>query len=428
MKQPDGGARLARNTGYAAIANAVPRAAGLLVFILLGRLAGLEAAGSFSLALGALAVLTTFFAALDDLLIREIVSDPERTAAHLASYGVLRVVVAAVAALLFTVGLSRFSHLDGPQTAVVAVILSTAVIEALAALGQAPLYARGNFALPLIAVCTTAAFRVGAGALILFRGGGELLTALVWPVGALLGGILMLFGAVKGLQPRAGVGHANTQARALIARYARLMPVFGLMGLLSGLEYQLDVMFLARFWGAAEVAIYSAAAAIVAIPAVLSQGHRMALFPTLVKQRREAPHQLRQTVMRSVRTLAAAGFVAAIVIALLAPWLVRLVFGEGFEATIPVLRILAWNIIFIFTGVPLVRLLLAAADQAFVSRALAVSLTINVTGNWLLAPAFGARGSALVRLVSSAAFLSIIALRARARLRVEERIGESATI
>ncbi len=82
--------RLAQRTPVILLANALLRAAGTLVFIFVGRISGPEDAGVLSLALGYLAILTTLFTGLDDLLIREVTAAPKRVTALLLAYAVLR--------------------------------------------------------------------------------------------------------------------------------------------------------------------------------------------------------------------------------------------------------------------------------------------------------------------------------------------------
>src|SRR2546423_10042 len=79
------------DTGLSLGLNLTVRAAGALTFIALGRLGSTSDAGTFSLAVGFLAILTTLFAGVDDILVREVARQPERSWPTLATYGLIRI-------------------------------------------------------------------------------------------------------------------------------------------------------------------------------------------------------------------------------------------------------------------------------------------------------------------------------------------------
>ena len=67
---------LMRDALLALVFHVAPRFANVILFILIGRLAGPEQAGIFSLATTYLLIITTTMRGLDDLLIRQVAREP----------------------------------------------------------------------------------------------------------------------------------------------------------------------------------------------------------------------------------------------------------------------------------------------------------------------------------------------------------------
>ena len=71
-----------------------------------------------------------------------------------------------------------------------------------------------------------------------------------------------------------------------------------------------------------------------------------------------------QALVRSSVRLLPVGLVLASLISLAAPWLITAVFAKEFNASVTgsrVYLVYVWNIVFVFTNVPLVRYLLYSA-------------------------------------------------------------------
>src|SRR5678815_3559629 len=82
--------RLIWNTSLSLLFNLTVRAAGTLVFIAISHRGNIRDAGTFSLAIGYLAILATIFTGLDDLLIRESAGSPAQTPSLFITYGGIR--------------------------------------------------------------------------------------------------------------------------------------------------------------------------------------------------------------------------------------------------------------------------------------------------------------------------------------------------
>lgn len=385
------------------LANAMLRASGTLVFIFVGRVNGPEDAGAFALALGYLAILTTLFLGMDDLLIREVTANPQYTAKLVWAYFVLRVSFAFVAYGI-VVGWSQIATQATPgQFVAMRLLLASALLDGFGGLGQAVLFAFGEFKYLLYSALVVMLLRLGLGSLLLMALGFVWL-ALAWPISSFMAAVIVLAGASR-IARETGVSLMPPMIEwSLVRHLAGLVPGFAAVSLLSALEYQLDVILLSIMKSTAEVAVYAAAVSVINIIALIPQAYRVVLFPDLVRLRNTAPGALRTYIVSLVRNMAILAVIIALGTTLIAPQLVMSVFGKKFLEARPVLNILIWNIVLLFINVPLVRYLLAEGGQNRIAMILLISTAVNLSANLLLIPSLGAAGSAWSRIISSTVF------------------------
>lgn len=144
----------------------------------------------------------------------------------------------------------------------------------------------------------------------------------------------------------------------------------------------------------------------------------VALLPRLAHLLGQDPGQVRRLAGLSILVLGTTGVLFGLLVALLAPWLVALVFGPGYEGAIIVLQIMA-------VIIPLNSLIDALAIQWLIpnslDRALSIvrvsSAVLNVLLAILIAPTFGAQGMAWVTVaVSSYVLIGLLVALHRNRL------------
>lgn len=416
-----------QKAAFVVAASAMLRASGILVFILIGRLSGPEDAGVFALALGYLAILTTLFGGIDDLLIREVAAAPGNVLTSVAAYSVLR---APAAVLLYGIAVlfgQTVNQVPAEQIIVLYLIVLSAVFDSVMGIGQAILYAFGGFKSLIYSAVAVLFVRAGIGGIAL-AAGGMIATAALWPISSLIGAMVVTMSAIEVVKA-SGVSLSPLVFEwPIVRRLGRLMPGFGAVSLLSALEYQCDVILLSALQPPSSVAVYAAAASIINILTLISQAYRAVLYPRLVRMRDEAADVTRRFVLRSARNMLLLGLLIASGTVLATPWLVQGVFGARFQASEHVLMVLIWNVVFLFVNVPFVRYLVAIGQQNRVAGALLISLSVNLGFNWLLIPRFGPQGSAWSRLVSSAVFLFAISLLVVCQWRQIQRDKSAGTI
>lgn len=89
-------------------------------------------------------------------------------------------------------------------------------------------------------------------------------------------------------------------------------------------------------------------------------------------------------------------------VAISADQIIRLVYGPGYEAAIPVLRVVVWAQVFIVVDAVLNQALVARGNEKAMMRFTALSLGVNVILLLILAPRFGAIGTAWAVVVTCA--------------------------
>ncbi len=399
----------AQKAGPVFVANLVTRASGTLALIVVARLGGPADAGSFALATGYLAILTTFFLGLDDVLVREIARRPHRAPWLVASYAVLRVPLTVVMCLA-ALGAMAGAQATPAQALAMQLIIASAVLDVVAGLSQSVLLALRRPEYLVAPAVLLFVLRAMAGGLLMIAA-GMVAMSVMWPVTSFLAGVLLARFALSAARKEGIVGRPRVVAAGARA-FAVLLPGFGAVSLLSALEYQIDVILLSLLRSPAEVGIYSSAATIMYIAALAPQAYRAAIFPEFVRLR-ERPRELAQAVRRAVSRMTGLGLALGLAGALLAPHVIPLIFGEKFALAVPVIRVLIWNIVFMCANVPLVRYLMATGRERDVWRALLTSALLNTAANLLLIPPYGALGAAVARLASSAVFTAIVGVLAR---------------
>lgn len=159
--------------------------------------------------------------------------------------------------------------------------------------------------------------------------------------------------------------------------------------------FRLDSLILAATAGAAELGIYAAAINLAEVLLYVPSSVAMVLLPASAVSDDPFPLALRATLAVAVITT----FGAVLMIAF-APWLIRMLFGPGFEGSVTLLRILSVAMI----GMGIRRVLAAelAARRRQVVAAWVAFLTLGVmtTLDLALIPRFGAGGAAWASFVA----------------------------
>ncbi len=393
------------NTTLSLVLNLTVRATGAVIFIAIGRLGSVQDAGTFSLALGYLTILTSLFIGLDDLLVREAAQALDYTKPILVTYGLIRFVLSIAAWVVLISVLVAFSFYSTSYLMALAILTISIVIDAFSALGQSVLNAKGYFGWPLTATVAGSAVRIALALTALLKSQDLGSLFLAWPIGSILTAVIMSSALIR------KIGNTNHSAYfdyKLAKHLLRFFPAFFASGMLVGLDFQVDILMLSVLRSNEEVAFFSAAFTITLIVQMVSQAYRMVLYPAMVRSLNTWPTASRKLVVNSLLLMAGLSLPAAIVVSLISPELVNLIYGSRFVSSGIILQILIWNVVFLFLNVPLVRLMMAADGQNTVWQTLSAVLVFHVLIDLILIPILGAIGASYARLFSSGLFCIVL--------------------
>ena len=309
----------------------------------------------------------------------------------------------AVACALVALIARTTNQITSEQLTWIYVIVASALIDAVAGVAQSVLLAFGGLTRLLWPATVLLVLRVGVGTILLHTV-DFMAMVIMWPVSSAVSAAICLASAVALLRRQRQLPAVPREIFVVARSLGQVIPGFAGVSLLSALEYQIDVILLSAYRTTSEVAVYSAGATVMQIAALLAQALRIVIYPELVRRQNNSPGEAYALVKRAAGGMMAFGLLVSTGVASSAGGLMPLIFGQDFVPSVAVLRVLIWNVIFLYANVPLVRYLLATNRQKSVFQALIWSTALNIAANLLVIPAYGAPGAAYVRLASSALF------------------------
>lgn len=200
-----------------------------------------------------------------------------------------------------------------------------------------------------------------------------------------------------------GLRRAWRVSRAAVFSLVGASAPIALLGFLKVLYQKLSIYMLANMQGAAVTGWFSAASQAVTASHLVHVAFLGAIFPVMAQAQiggQGDPNQWQRTFWRAQYFLLALGGAIAVLLFLLAPLLVNLLFGAGFEPAVPALRLLAWTLIPYSLNLFLSSRLLSARQERPVAYALAISLLVllGLSAWWI--PRWGLPGACLALLVA----------------------------
>jgi O-antigen/teichoic acid export membrane protein len=163
-----------------------------------------------------------------------------------------------------------------------------------------------------------------------------------------------------------------------------------------------DVILLGRLTGYAAAGIYSAASQISEGCALFPMAFAPALFPMLVRWRKQGADYYHRQFEKLFLGTIIAGVAISLGLTLSAPVLIPVVFGPSYAASVTVLRIMAWTPTFVFIGIMQTGYDITEGLTWLATLRTGVGALINVALNVVLIPRYGANGAAISTLISFA--------------------------
>lgn len=158
---------------------------------------------------------------------------------------------------------------------------------------------------------------------------------------------------------------------------------------------RLAIFLLEYRLGAVAVAEYSAAQRLVEPTQIVPAALLAAVFPAYARALAHNPGRARRLGLGSSLLLALGGGALTIIFWAGAPWLIPFLYGEAYEASIPVLRFLGLSALPAYVNYNLTHLLIARGQQIYSSLFVALMLLIHGLLAWYLIPTLGAVAPAI---------------------------------
>ncbi len=205
---------------------------------------------------------------------------------------------------------------------------------------------------------------------------------------------------------------------ALLKRLLISTVPFALMVIFNTVYYRIDIIMLEKMQGAAAVGIYSAATKLIDVLIIIGANIAGVLYPRMASQAGDAPEALGRTIEKSYRYMAGLGIPAGVVVTVLAPVIVRVLFGDVFSASVLPLRILVWAIAVTFMYMPLAHALNATGREWYWITVLSVNTLVNVGLNLILIPRYSVIGAAVSTVMCELIGLILVGLFVRQITRI----------
>jgi len=172
------------------------------------------------------------------------------------------------------------------------------------------------------------------------------------------------------------------------------LKVFAGLALLNALCSQSEVVILSITRGETQVGYYSAALKLVTIWSMIPSSYMTAMFPVLSATFEKSKQKAIELQNKSLKYLLAAAFPLTVGMAITAGQIIPLIYGNKFQESVDVLRILSWYLPLIFFNNLLWRVLFVRGEQRVVFRWQLLTEILQAFLALWLTPIYGSIGAA----------------------------------
>lgn len=384
-----------RNSGWLFLDKVLRTLAAIAVGIAIARSLGPSDFGQLSFAISFVTLFTPLAAlGLDAIVVRTLVTDTDAAGRVLGSTAALRTGGALVA---FTACIGASMLLGGPGGSVELIAIVSLMLLA-QPLEIGDLWFQSQVASKYTVLAKLPVFFAANVARVIgvFGAAGVLAFAWIQSLEAVLGALSLA------LMYRARGGHVG--AWCLDGGYLRRLMLEAWPVILSGISVilymKVDVLMLERLHGFRETGIYSAATrlseGLYFIPMVVASS----LSPLLTRAKMEGPQRYLSAFNHYYLHSSRVALAVAALITAIAPWLIPLLLGAGYQDSVLVLQIHVWALIAVALGVASAQYINIERKQKVALLRTTTGLVTNILLNLLLIPVHGAAGAALATLIS----------------------------
>ena len=388
---------IARNAILRAAAEIVAKAASLVFFVTMARELGRDGFGAFMFALGLTgALLAVAGFGTDELTAREVARDRPRAGRYLSDVTALKL-CSAVLLLGVAVGIASVGDFSAAARGAVVIVGLGVAIETVAATWYMIFQAHERLDLVSLSVVLQRTTTAVVGVAVLKLGGGVIAASIVFTGGALIG-LAVSEVSVRRLIARRPRPQPRTWPRLL----KRSFPI-GVAFVLFILLLRLDVTLLSFIAGEAEVGVYAAAFRLIESTQFLPWALSAAMMPWLARATgNDADGKLARGYELGLKAMNGILLPISLVFVLFAEGLIDLLYGEAYEAAVVPLRLLGLTGALYGMQSFASTTLVARDSPGSFARLVGLVVVLNIAGNVIAIPRYGADGAAAVALVSGA--------------------------
>lgn len=388
--------KLVPNTGWMAADRLVRMAVSLVVSAWVARYLGPEAFGRYNFALAFVVLFGPLGTmGLERIAVRELVGVPGEPGAILGSAFALRLAGGGAGALLAIGGMALLRRGDPEMLAMVAILSSVMLVQAFDVIdwwNQSQLRSRRSVLAMSLGFFVAAAARL---VLILVRAP---LTAfaIAWAAELALGSLGLAFSH----RLREGArDHWRLSRRWLASLFRDGWPLL-LTGVLGTIYLRVDQVLLGQMASAKDLGVYAAAVKLVEVWYFLPAAIAASAFPSIVEAKREGDARFYERLQRLYNLMAVLSYAIAIPASLLAPWIIRVIYGPSYAAAAPMLAVLAWSLVWTSLGLARGTFLTTMNWTWAYFMTVAVGCVVNIALNLLLIPRWLGMGAAVASFVA----------------------------
>lgn len=180
-----------------------------------------------------------------------------------------------------------------------------------------------------------------------------------------------------------------------------------LSGITIMIYMRIDQIMLGEMIGNDAVGIYSAATKISEMWYFVPMAIVTSLFPSIISAKAKDEKTYNNYMQKIYSILFITSFVIALIIQISSDWIIRNIYGGNFQGAAELLKIHIWTGIFVSMGIASSNWYLSEGLQKLAFYRTLLGAVVNITGNYIFIPLYGATGAALSTLISqiSAAYL-----------------------
>jgi O-antigen/teichoic acid export membrane protein len=359
------------------------------VGVLVARQLGPSAYGQLVYAAGVLAMYAGLASlGLDSIVVRDLVRYPGQEAEILTTAGMLR-----LAGSVLQIVLALLTAWSSGSVLIVALLCGGTLFQS-AAVFDFYLQARNN-----VRLSSRARILIFTGAALLrlygiYRQESVYYYALIMSVEQI--GLALL------------LAHLAWNSRAVVVRFNRLLaermvreswPML-LTGVAVAVHLKVDQVILGRLYDAATVGCYGVAVRLAEAMHVLPMAMIVSYFPIMIADRFKYDVEYAWRWQRYYDALVWSGIIGSAALSLLAPVLIRTLYGARFLAGGAVLQIYGWSVLPACITMAISRWYIAEGRTIRLMITNAVPAVINIALNMVLVPRWGMKGAAWATVIS----------------------------